>query len=195
MNPPRPLILASSSTTRQALLRRLGLDFTAVAPHIDERPGAGEDGESLAMRLAVAKAEKVAAERRDGLIIGSDQVGLLGDRIVGKPGGHAAAVELLLAASGAHMHFVSAVCLLDARSGRRQAERVVTTVSFRALDRATVEAYLRRDTPYDCAGAFRSESLGVVLIDRMESEDPTAILGMPLIRVARMLEREGVSIL
>lgn len=191
---PRPLILGSSSPTRQDLLRRLGLEFSVIAPELDESALPGEDGEALALRLAVAKAEKVAAGQR-GLVIGSDQVGLLGERILGKPGGHEAAVEQLLAASGRSMRFVSAVCLLDAESGRRQVDLAVTTVRFRSLDRATVEAYLRRDRPYACAGAFKSESLGVALIDGMESDDPTAILGLPLIRLVRMLRTEGVDVL
>lgn len=191
----RPLILGSSSTTRRMLLQRLGLAFETVSPQLDETPLPGEDGEALALRLAVAKAEKVAEMRPDGLIIGSDQVGLLEGNILGKPGSHEAALAQLLAASGKVMRFVSAVCLLDARSGRKQLERAVTRVNFLPLDRETIEAYLRRDQPYDCAGAFRSESLGVALIDDMESDDPTAILGMPLIRLTRMLAAEGVHVL
>lgn len=191
----RPLILGSSSATRRMLLQRLGLAFETVSPQLDETPLPGEDGEALALRLAVAKAEKVAEMRPDGLIIGSDQVGLLEGSILGKPGSHEAALAQLLAASGKVMRFVSAVCLLDARSGRKQLERAVTRVNFLPLDRETIEAYLRRDQPYDCAGAFRSESLGVALIDGMESDDPTAILGMPLIRLTRMLAAEGVHVL
>jgi septum formation protein len=177
------------------LLQRLGLPFECVSPSLDESPLPGEDGEALALRLAEAKAEKVAESRPDGLIIGSDQVGLLEDRILGKPGGHAAAREQLMAASGKCMRFVSAVCLLDARSGRRQLAQAVTRVNFLPLELATVEAYLRRDEPYDCAGAFRSESLAVALIESMESDDPTAILGMPLIRLTRMLAAEDVHVL
>lgn len=195
ITPPRPLILGSSSATRRMLLQRLGLPFESISPQLDESPLPGEEGEALALRLAVAKAEKVAESRPDGLIIGSDQVGLIEGRILGKPGSHAAALEQLMAASGKCMRFVSAVCLLDARTGRRQLERAITRVNFLPLERAGVEAYLRRDEPYDCAGSFRSESLGVTLIDSMESDDPTAILGMPLIRLARMLAAEGVDVL
>ncbi len=191
----RPLILGSSSATRRLLLQRLGLAFEIVSPQLDETPLPGEDGEALALRLAEAKAEKVAETRPDGLIIGSDQVGLLDGCILGKPGSHEAALAQLMAASGRTMRFVSAVCLLDARSGRRQVARAVTRVNFLPLARDAVEVYLRRDEPYDCAGSFRSESLGVALIDSMESDDPTAILGMPLIRLARMLAVEGVDVL
>lgn len=190
-----PLVLASSSPTRQAQLRRLGIDFTVAPPRIDERPLPGEAPEALVMRLSEAKAEKVASTLDRGLVIGSDQVGLLGDRIMGKPGGHAAAVEQLLAASGSTLRFLSGVCLLDAGSGRRQADLVETTVRFRPLDRAMVEAYVLLDRPYECAGGFKSESMGVALIDGMSSDDPSAILGLPLIRLVRMLENEGIEVL
>lgn len=192
---PRPLILASTSVTRRELLGRLGLPFEVVAPDVDETPRAGEDGPALARRLAIAKAERVAALRPEGLVIGSDQVGVLCNALIGKPGSHEAAVELLLAASGETMQFISAVCVLDAPSGRRQTASVVTRVRFRELDRERIEDYLRRDRPYQCAGAFRSESLGVALIHAMESKDPSAILGMPLIRLTAMLEDEGLRVL
>lgn len=192
---PRPLILASTSVTRRELLGRLGLPFEIVAPDVDETPLAGEDGSALARRLAIAKAERVAALRSEALVIGSDQVGVLGDTLVGKPGSHDAAVGLLLAASGRTMQFISAVCVLDAPSGRQRTASVVTNVRFRELNRERIEDYLRRDRPYQCAGAFRSESLGVALIHAMESEDPSAILGMPLIRLTAMLEDEGMRVL
>jgi MAF protein len=192
---PRPLILASTSVTRRELLSRLGIAFEILSPDVDEEPAPGEDGVALARRLALAKARRIAAERPEALVIGSDQVGLLGDTLIGKPGGHEAAIRQLQAASGQIMTFVSAVCLLDAPSGRYQLESVTTTLRFRRLDRERIEDYLRRDKPYQCAGAFKSESLGVALIDAMESEDPTAILGMPLIRLTAMLENEGVRVL
>lgn len=191
----RPLILASTSATRCELLGRLGIPFEVVAPDVDETPRPGENGSVLALRLAIAKAERVAALRPEALIIGSDQVGILGDTLVGKPGSHEAAVRLLLAASGETMRFISAVCVIDAPSGRRRTASVVTDVRFRELDRNRIEDYLLRDRPYRCAGAFRSESLGVALVHAMESEDPSAILGMPLIRLTAMLEDEGVRVL
>jgi septum formation protein len=191
----RPLVLGSTSVTRRELLSRLGVSFEVLAPDVDETPQPGEDGIALARRLAVAKARRVAELRPEALVIGSDQVGILGDTLVGKPGSHEAAVRQLQSASGRIMTFVAAVCLLDASSGRFQLEHVITTLRFRHLDRDRIEDYLRRDTPYQCAGAFKSESLGVALIDAMESEDPTAILGMPLIRLTAMLENEGVRVL
>jgi len=191
----RPLVLASTSVTRRELLARLGIRFEILGPEVDETPVPGEDGATLARRLAVAKARRIATERPEALVIGSDQIGVLGDVLLGKPGTHEAAVRQLQAASGRIMTFVSAVCLLDAPSGRYQLESVITTLRFRHLDRERIEDYLLRDTPYQCAGAFRSESLGVALIDAMESEDPTAILGMPLIRLTAMLENEGVRVL
>jgi septum formation protein len=190
----RPLILGSTSAPRRELLSRLGVPFEVVPPEVDETPLPGEDSEALPMRLALAKASAVAAARGRGVIIGSDQIGLLEGRVVGKPGTHERALAQLLAASGRTMHFLSAVCVIDAESGRKQQAQVTTTVRFRHFDAAFAEVYLHRDQPYACAGAFKSESLGVLLIDAMESEDPTAILGMPLIRVARMLENEGVVV-
>lgn len=191
----RPLVLASTSVTRRELLSRLGIHFDILSPDVDETPAPGEDGIALARRLAVAKARRVAELRPDSLVIGSDQVGILGNTLVGKPGSHEAAIRQLQAASGRIMTFVSAVCLLDAASGRYQLESVTTSLRFRQLDREQIENYLRRDTPYQCAGAFKSESLGVALVDAMESEDPTAILGMPLIRLTAMLENEGLRVL
>lgn len=191
----RPLILASTSAPRRELLSRLGIAFEVVPPEVDETPLPGEDPEALPARLAVAKASAVAAVRRRGLVIGSDQIGLLEGRVVGKPGTHERALEQLLAAAGRTMRFLSAVCVLDAESGRRQLAQAITTIRFRDFDEARAQAYLDRDKPYECAGSFRSESLGVVLIDAMESDDPTAILGMPLISVARMLENEGIDLL
>lgn len=193
---PPPLILASSSATRRALLERLGLPFTARSPDIDERALPDEAPEEMVLRLAAAKAGRIAAGVQGrALVIGCDQVGVIGTRVLGKPADHDEAVEQLEAASGRTLRFLSAVCLLEAASGRLHAGITVTEARFRRLGRPTIEAYLRRDRPYDCAGSFRSEGLGVLLIDALASEDPTAILGLPLIRLARMLEDEGLHIL
>lgn len=193
---PPPLILASSSATRRGLLERLGIPFTVESPDIDERALPGEDPEAMVGRLAAAKADRIAAtQRAPALVIGCDQVGVVEGRVLGKPANHEAAVEQLLFASGRTLRFLSALCLLEFPGGRRSAGITVTEVRFRALDRPTVEAYLRRDRPYDCAGSFRSEGLGVALIESMASEDPTAILGLPLIRLTRMLEDAGVDLL
>lgn len=192
---PRRLILASTSGPRRDLLARLGIAFETAAPDVDETPLPGEDGRTLTRRLAEAKAERVARAQTDALVIGSDQVAVLDGKIIGKPGTHERAAALLAAASGREMHFMSAVCLIDAGSGRRHRACIETVVRFRALTAAMIEDYLRRDHPLGCAGAFRSESLGAALVASMTSEDPTAILGMPLIRLVDLLEAEGVHVL
>jgi septum formation protein len=190
-----PVILASSSPFRRALLGRLGIDFKAVSPEVDESPRAGERPETLALRLAEAKARALVPAFPDALLIGSDQVAVLGARILGKPGGHEAAVEQLLASSGRTLRFLTAVCLLDARSGRLHSDLVPTAVTLRTLDRRTAEAYVRRERPYGCAGAFMAEGLGIVLLEKVVSADPSALIGLPLIALSRMLREEGFEIL
>lgn len=191
----RPLILASSSPYRRLLLERLGLAFTCVSPDVDESRLPGEAPEVMAVRLAEAKARRIAADRPGALIIGSDQVAVLDGRVIGKPGSHESAVEQLLAASGKSLPFLTAVALLDAASGRMQTALVPTRVVFRRLDRDMVEGYLAREQPYACAGSLQVERLGIVLLEGIESEDPTALIGLPLIRLSRMLEAEGVDLL
>lgn len=188
------LILASSSPFRQDLLRRLGLVFTAIAPEVDERAREGETAEALASRLAEAKARRIAQDHPEALIIGSDQVAVLHGRRVGKPGSHAAAVAQLNAASGQTMQFFTALCLLNAAANRRQLEVVPCSVTFRRLDAATIERYLQREQPYGCAGAFKSEALGIALMERLDGPDPTALIGLPLMRLTQMLENEGVQV-
>lgn len=192
-----PLILASSSPFRQALLRQLQLDFQAISPNVDESPRVGEKPTALALRLAEAKARAAAAEfqDREALLIGSDQVALRGDRLIGKPGSHEAAVEQLLASSGRTLRFLSSVCLLNTRTGRLQIDLVPTTVKLRTLDRNTIETYVRRERPYGCAGSFMIEGLGIALMDSIESVDPTALIGLPLIALTRMLREEGIDVL
>jgi septum formation protein len=194
---PRPapkLILASSSPYRRLLLERLGIAFETASPDIDEDPLPGESPEAMALRLAEAKARRIAAERTDALIIGSDQIAVLDGRILGKPGGRAAAVEQLLASSGRTLPFLTAICVLNAASGRVQLDMVPTQVTFRRLGRAAIEGYVSRDRPYACAGALQVERLGIALLERIDSEDPTALIGLPLIRLARMLEAEGIEL-
>lgn len=195
LHPPPPLVLASSSRFRQRLLQRLGLGFTAVSPAIDEQARAGETPEQLARRLAEAKARRVGLEHPDALIIGSDQVAVLNERIIGKPGSHEAAVEQLAAASGQTMHFFTALCLLNVAANRLQLDVVPFHVTFRKLTPMSIESYLRREQPYDCAGAFKSEGLGIALMERLDGTDPTALIGLPLIRLTRMLENEGIQII
>lgn len=190
-----PLILASGSPFRRELLGRLGLAFDVVSPDIDERPQSGETAEALACRLAETKARAVGEDRRAGLIIGSDQVAALSGRVLGKPGGHEAALAQLTAAAGHTVRFLTAVALLNSATGRLQLELVPYSVVFRRLDRDTLERYLERERPYDCAGAFKSEGLGIALTERMSGDDPTALIGLPLTRLTRMLAEEGVDII
>lgn len=193
---PSPrLILASSSPFRQQLLQRLGLKFAAISPDIDERAMTGEAPADLAHRLAEAKARRIGRDYPAALVIGSDQVAVLNGRLVGKPGSHAAAVSQLTAASGQTMQFHTAVCLLNVAAARLQLDVVTCSVTFRKLGMDQIENYLRSEQPYSCAGAFKSEALGIALMEKLEGPDPTALIGLPLIRLTRMLESEGVRIL
>jgi len=193
--PVNKLILASSSPFRRELLSRLGLEFETVSPGIDERPLPDESAPQLAERLAQTKARSVAADHPQALVIGSDQVAIIGDEIIGKPGNHEKAVEQLKQASGKMMEFHTSVCLLNSATGHVQADIVPFTVKFRRLDIKTITNYLLRERPYDCTGAFKSEGLGITLLEYMRGEDPTALIGLPLIRLCRMLEQEGIRIL
>ena len=189
------LILASSSPYRAALLERLGLAFTCQTPGIDEAAQAGESPDPLVRRLAEAKARHVARDHGAALVIGSDQVAVLDGRIIGKPGDHAQAAAQLRAASGRRLSFLTGLCLVNAAADRTLVDVVPTTVLFRELADNEIEAYLRRERPYDCAGAFKSEGLGISLLAAIESNDPTALIGLPLIRLCEMLRAEGVEIL
>lgn len=188
------IILASSSPYRQALLRRLGVYFDAISPKIDEKPLKNEQPDQLALRLALEKATKIADLYPNSLIIGSDQVALLGEQIVGKPGSHEKAVKQLKQASGQKMKFLTSVCLFNSGNRQHQLEIVPYTVYFRDLDDDTIEHYLKKEQPYNCAGAFKSESLGIALIEKMEGDDPTALIGLPLIRLCQMLAEEGIKL-
>src|SRR5574340_935025 len=191
----RPIILASGSTYRRALLERLRLPFAVIAPDIDETPLRDEPPAGTARRLAIAKARAVAVRYADALVIGSDQVADCDGTAISKPGSHAAARTQLAALSGRSIVFHTAVALIDAASHRCQLREVGVTSRFRTLDPATIENYLVRERPYDCAGAVRSESLGIALFDAIESDDPTALVGLPLIALAAMLRNEGVDVL
>ncbi|CAK0754761.1 m(7)GTP pyrophosphatase [Gammaproteobacteria bacterium] len=189
------LILASSSPFRRELLTRLGLPFACVAPELDETPLAEETPQALVRRLAEGKARAVAVRHSDALIIGSDQVAVLDNKIIGKPGDHARAVEQLRAASGQRVEFFTGLCLFDTFTGQVQVEVVPYAVVFRTLSEDLIENYLRREQPYHCAGAFRAEALGIVLFERLEGDDPNALIGLPLIRLVRMLEKFGINFL
>lgn len=187
------LVLASTSIYRKELLERLGLPFVVDSPAVDETPLPDEAPRALVRRLAEAKARAVAARHRDALVIGSDQVAVVDNRILGKPGDHARAAAQLRMAAGKRLEFLTGLCLFNAASGRAHVDIVGYAVVFRALTEAQIENYLRREQPYHCAGAFKSERLGIALCERFEGEDPSALIGLPLIRLVHMLEREGVS--
>lgn len=189
------LILASSSPFRRELLARLMLPFEVDVPDIDETPAPGETPMRLVERLAVAKAQAVAARHPQALVIGSDQVAVHGNTIVGKPHTHERAVEQLRTASGTAVSLYTGLALVNAATGRIQSEVVPFRVVFRRLTDAQIESYLRKEQPYSCAGSVKSEGLGVALLERFEGEDPATLIGLPLIRLVRMLENEGVTVL
>jgi len=188
----RRLVLASTSVYRKALLERLALEFVVASPQVDERPLAGEAPPDTAARLAMLKAQSVRAMHRDALIIGSDQVATSAGRVLGKPGDHASAARQLRSLSGKSADFHTAVALLDAANGRLQSAVVPCRVHFRQLDDARIENYLRREQPFDCAGSAKAEGLGIALIARIETDDPTSLIGLPLIELSAMLERAGL---
>jgi len=187
------LILASTSRYRRELLARLRLPFEVVAPYVDEAPQPGEAPAALAQRLALAKARAVAALHPDAVVIGSDQVADLDGTPIGKPGTHDRAVEQLHQMSGRSVVFQTAVAVVCAARGFAAATLVPVTVRFRHLDDAEIEHYLQNEQPYDCAGSARSESLGIALLDAIESDDPTALVGLPLIRTSALLREAGID--
>jgi len=189
------LVLASSSTYRRMLLRRLGLPFSCSAPDIDERSRPGEAPRTTVTRLAKSKARRVAEQASDALVIGSDQLAMLDDRIMGKPGGRQAAIAQLRAASGRWVEFLTGICLLNAATGSCQVEAVEFRVQFRPLSDSQIENYVDRERPFDCAGGFKSEGLGISLFVRMQGDDPTSLVGLPLISLQTMLENEGIDVL
>jgi septum formation protein len=189
----QPLILASTSPFRRALLERLGLPFTTVAPAVDETRRPGEPPQVLVLRLAEAKAAAVAAAHPDAIIIGSDQVACIDDQVLGKPGDRERAIAQLELASGRTLVFQTGLCVLNAITGRTQTLVEPFHVHFRRLTRARICAYLDREQPWDCAGSFKSEGLGIALFARLEGEDPSALIGLPLIRLITLLESEGLD--
>lgn len=190
--PHLPLVLASTSPTRRELLTRLGLPFKCHAPQVDETALPGEAPTALALRLARAKAAAVAAACPAHLIIGSDQVAAVGDQVLGKPGDRARAAAQLALAAGQVMVFQTAVCLLNSAAGRSSVRLVPFEVALRPFEAAAIERYLDLEQPFDCAGSLRSEGLGVSLCERMSGDDPTALLGLPLIALCELLRAEGV---
>lgn len=189
------LVLASSSPFRRELLSRLKLPFDVIVPDVDETAQPNETPQALVERLAVAKARAVVARAPHALVIGSDQVAVYDGVIVGKPHTHANAVRQLQSAAGRTVMLYTGLALVNAASGRVQSEVVPFGVTFRALTDAQIERYLRKEQPYGCAGSVRSEGLGIALLERFEGDDPNALIGLPLIRLVRMLENEGVAVL
>lgn len=188
------LVLASSSPYRRELLARLRLDFTTHSPDIDESALPGESAIQLSLRLASAKAAAVANRFGDALIIGSDQVALLEGKILGKPGNYAAAVEQLGAMSGRTVDFHTALCLLNAGTGRQQTSVATVTVTMRQLSTDEIGRYLKTEPAFDCAGSARIEALGIALVEKISGNDPNALIGLPLIDLCRMLRAEGVRL-
>ncbi len=192
---PRPrLVLASTSRYRRALLERLCVPFECVAPHVDETALQDESPQALAARLARLKAEAVAAAHPGAVVIGSDQVAVRGPEVLGKPGSVERCVQQLLQSSGREVEFLTAVFVLDAAAGRGEACVDRTVVRFRSLARAEIERYVAADSPLDCAGGFKAESLGIALFERIESVDPTGLTGLPLIWLCGALRRAGIPV-
>jgi septum formation protein len=189
------IVLASSSKYRGELLARLGLPFEVASPDVDETPMSGEAPQDTALRLAEAKALTVAAQFPRALIIGSDQVAVLGTQALGKPGNHANAVKQLQAMRGKQVVFHTALCLYNAATGKSDARVVPYSVRFRDCSDAQIESYLQREQPYDCAASARAEGLGIALIAAMHGEDPNALIGLPLIALTEMLAAQGVQVI
>jgi septum formation protein len=191
--PERRLVLASTSRYRRELLARLRLPFSVEAPGVDEQPHDGEAPAQTALRLALAKAHAVAARDRNAVVIGSDQVAELDGRGIGKPGDHARATAQLRTMRGRTVVFQTAVAVVCGANGFAEASLVPVAVRFRALGDDEIERYLRAETPYDCAGSAKIETLGIALVESVGADDPTALIGLPLIATCDLLRRAGVD--
>ena len=189
------VVLASTSPYRRQLLQRICPEFVIDAPEIDEAPHAGESPHALVVRLAEAKARAVATRHPAALIIGSDQVALTATGILNKPGSESNAIRQLQAIRDTTVTFLTGVCVLNSKSGRCQIAVETTAVTFRDLSDAAIKNYVARERPYDCAGAFKAEGLGIALVRRMTADDPTNLIGLPLVRLVTMLTAEGFDVL
>jgi len=194
-SPDRALILGSTSRYRQELLMRLGIPFQTDGPRVDETPIPGERPADLARRLALAKAHEVAERHPEAVVIGSDQVADLHGQPLGRPGTHDRAVAQLRQMSGQTVIFQTAVAVVCRATGFEQMDVASVRVMFRTLSDAEIERYLRIEQPYDCAGSAKSEGLGIALLERIDNDDPTALVGLPLIRTSRMIRAAGVPVL
>lgn len=190
-----PLILGSTSRYRRELLERLNTPFSVVSPKVDETPHPHETPRDLALRLALAKAHAVASEHPEAVVIGSDQVADLNGASLGKPGNHARAVAQLQRMRGHTVVFHTAVAVVCAATHFEQVDLAAVKVQFRDLTDAEIDAYLRTEQPYDCAGSAKSEGLGIALLEAIDNDDPTALVGLPLIRTCRMLRDAGIALL
>jgi len=189
------LVLASTSAFRKSVLERLHIPFEIFAPTVDETPQYNEPPRMLVSRLAELKAKSAEQSYPQALIIGSDQMAIVGSTLLGKPNCHEKAVKQLTYVSGKQVDFLTGLCLLNTNTNQIQTDVVRFGVKFRQLSKSQIENYLIKDKPYNCSGSFKSEGLGIALLDRMIGSDPTAIIGLPLIRLVRMLEAEGMQIL
>ena len=193
--PVRPVVLGSTSRYRRELLERLRIPFAVSAPNVDETPMPGEAPQNLALRLALAKAQAVAAMHPEAVVIGSDQVADLDGMPLGKPGEHARAVAQLRQMRGKTVIFQTALAVVCLASGFEQVDLAPVRVVFRDLSDEEIEAYLQAEQPYDCAGSAKSEGLGITLLESIDNDDPTALIGLPLIRTVRLLRQAGVKLL
>ncbi|MHA7001218.1 Maf family protein [Aeromonas schubertii] len=191
---PEKVILASTSRYRAALLAKLGMAFDTEAPRVDETPLPGETAPELVLRLAINKAQAVADGRDHGLVIGSDQVCVCDGRILGKPGNFDNALAQLKAAQGSRVIFYTGLCVINAVSGEHHSLVEPFTVHFRTLDEAAITRYLLAETPYDCAGSFKSEGMGITLFSALEGRDPNALIGLPLIGLVELFKRHGLAL-
>jgi septum formation protein len=191
----RPVVLGSTSRYRRELLERLRIPFSVAAPDVDETPGTGESPRDLALRLALAKAKAVAAKHPQAVVIGSDQVADLAGRPLGKPGEHARAVQQLRQMRGQTVVFQTALAVVCLATGFEAVDLAAVRVVFRDLSDEEIESYLQAEKPYDCAGSAKSEGLGIALLESIDNDDPTALVGLPLIRTARLLRQAGVKLL
>ena len=189
------LILASTSPFRKAILNKLGIAFDTVSPEVNETALDNETPQQLVERLSIAKAKAVADKISDALVIGSDQVSVINGEIIGKPHTHENAVKQLQNASGKTVTFYTGLCLYNSSTRQYQSEVVPFNVVFRTLSDSQIESYLKKEEPYNCAGSFKSEALGIILFEKLEGEDPNTLMGLPLIRLVKMLEKENFPVL
>ena len=191
----RTVVLGSTSRYRRELMERLRIPFTVAAPDVDETPAVGESPRDLALRLALAKAKAVAQKHPESVVIGSDQVADLAGQPLGKPGEHARAVQQLRQMRGQTVIFQTALAVVCLATGFEAVDLAAVRVVFRDLSDEEIEAYLQAEKPYDCAGSAKSEGLGIALLESIDNDDPTALIGLPLIRTTRLLRQAGVKLL